>query len=388
MIVKLILLILTVLGLLLGTHYVLYVSTVRAFTIDHGILRKTLLCTLLFLSLSFPASLVLVKNGRNLFFEYFYILASMWMGLFLNLLLAAAIGWLIVKGVKLTGWELCPKRVAMILVTLAVLFTGYGAWKARHPQVHRIEVALEGLPEWWRNRVIVHLSDLHLGHINGRGFMAHVARTVNDLKPEMVLITGDLFDGPGGDFASFVDIIDTLDARHGVFLVIGNHEVYSASESVLNETTVRVLRNEVVEVEGIQLVGVGYPGLKGREELEQLQKGISKDRPSILLFHTPTDVVQQGEGEVDRHFATYWMPDTSCALNRELGIDLQLSGHTHAGQIFPLGLFSRLIYKGRDKGLHRDGSFQLYVSSGTGIFGPPIRTAGRSEIVVITLNTG
>ena len=94
------------------------------------------------------------------------------------------------------------------------------------------------------------------------------------------------------------------------------------------------------------------------------------------------------EGRAEEHSATYWAPDTSCELNRELGVDLQLSGHSHAGQVFPFGLLARLIYKGRHKGLHRDGPFQLYVSSGTGTFGPPMRTAGRSEIVAITLKAG
>lgn len=107
--------------------------------------------------------------------------------------------------------------------------------------------------------------------------------------------------------------------------------------------------------------------------------------PSILLFHTPTSILKERKDEIAEHFETYWMPDTSCVLNRKLGIDLQLSGHTHAGQIFPFGILTHFIYQGRDYGLFQDGPFQLYVSSGIGTFGPPMRTAGRSEIVAITL---
>jgi hypothetical protein len=201
----------------------------------------------------------------------------------------------------------------------------------------------------------------------------------------MVLITGDLFDGLGGDYPSFVDAIDTIEAVRGVFFVFGNHEIYSQTEPVLDRLKLRVLRDEVVVVDGLQIVGVGYPGLSDEEELARLRKELSDEMPSILLFHTPTDIVQRGEDIMARQFATYWGPDTSCTLNRELGIDLQLSGHAHAGQVFPFGLFTRLIYKGRDRGLHRDGSYHLYVSDGTGTFGPPMRTAGRSEIVAITL---
>ena len=402
MIVRLLLVLLMILGLLVGTHYFIHYSVVRAFIIEQGAVRKALFSVLLFFSLSFPASVLLVRIWRNFLSECFFILSMVWMGLFLNLLLAATAGWLLVGAARLAGRELDPKWVAIVAGSLAVLFTAHGAWRARRPQVHRIDVAIEGLPEGWRDRTIVHLSDLHLGHIHGRWFIERVAREVNALAPEMVLITGDLFDGLGGDYPSFVDAVDTIEAVRGVFFVFGNHEVYSQTAPVLDRLKLRVLHDEVVEVDGLQIVGVGYPGLSSEEELARLRKEISGEKPSILLFHTPTDVMRRGEDMAARHsvgrrrsrtqaarqFATYWAPDTSCTLNRELGIDLQLSGHAHAGQVFPFGLLTRLIYKGRDRGLHRDGSYHLYVSDGTGTFGPPMRTAGRSEIVAITLRAG
>jgi hypothetical protein len=286
---------------------------------------------------------------------------------------------------KLAGARLDPRWIFVGAASLALLFTAYGVWKARNPRVRGIEVAIEGLPEGWRGRKIVHLSDLHLGHTNGVGFMQGVVRQVNALKPDLVVITGDLFDGMGGDLEACVPVIDGLEARHGVFFVGGNHEIYSESGTIVSKTRLRVLDSEVVEVEGLQIAGVAYPGLSSEADLEKFRQELKTDRPSILLFHTPTDVIQRGEGEAARHFSTYWTPDTSCALNRELGVDLQLSGHTHAGQIFPFGLLSHLLYSGRDRGLHRDGSFNLFVSTGTGTFGPPMRTSGRSEIVEIVL---
>ena len=388
MIARLVLMLLVTLGLLVGAHYFVYHSVVRAFVIEQGAVRKALFGILLLLSLSFPASVLLVRIWRNFLSEFFFIVAMVWMGLLLNLLLAADSGWLLVGAAKLAGRDLDPKRVAIVAASVAVLFTAHGAWKARRPQVHRIDVAIDGLPEAWRDRTIVHLSDLHLGHIHGRKFMERVARQVNALAPDMVLITGDLFDGLGGDYPSFVDAIDAMKAGRGVFFVFGNHEVYSQTAPILDMTRLRVLREEVVEVDGLQVVGVGFPGLGSEEELARFREKLSAEKPSILLFHTPTDIMRSGEDLATRQHATYWAPDTSCKVNGELGIDLQLSGHSHAGQVFPFGLLARLIYKGRDRGLHRDGSFHLYVSDGTGTFGPPMRTAGRSEIVVITLRAG
>ena len=380
MVVRLIFLITAVLGLLVGGHYLIYHSAVRAFAIEPGTLRKIMLGLVFFLSASFPLAILLVKIGQNWFSGGFFVLAALWMGLFFNLLLAAGLGWLVAAVSKLD-----PRWIFIGAASLALLFTAYGVWKARHPRVRGIEVVIEGLPEGWRGRKIVHLSDLHLGHANGAGFMRGVVRQVNATKPDVVVITGDLFDGMGGDFNACVPVIDGLEARHGVFFVGGNHEIYSESGPIISKTRLRVLDSEVVEVEGLQIAGVAYPGLSSETDLEKFRQELKTDRPSILLFHTPTDIIQRGEGEAAKHFSTYWTPDTACALNRELGVDLQLSGHTHAGQIFPFGLLSRLLYNGRDRGLHKDGSFSLFVSTGTGTFGPPMRTSGRSEIVEIVL---
>lgn len=385
MVVRLIILIATVLGLLVGGHYLLYHSAVRAFAIEPGTLRKVMLGLVFFLSASFPLAILLVKTGQNWFSGGFFVLATLWMGLFFNLLLAAGLGWLVAGVSKLAGLRLDPRWIFVGVGGLAVLFTAWGVWRARSPEVRRIEVAIDGLPEAWRGRRIAHLSDLHLGHTNGAGFMRTVARQVNALEPDLVLITGDLFDGMGGDFDAFIPSIDSLQAKHGAFFVGGNHEIYSQSGPIVSKTKLRVLDTEVVEVEGLQIAGVAYPGLTSEADWEKFKKALRTDLPSILLFHTPTDIIQRGEGEAARHFSTYWTPDTACALNRELGIDLQLSGHTHAGQIFPFGLLSSLLYQGRDRGLHKDGSFNLFVSTGTGTFGPPMRTSGSSEIVVITL---
>lgn len=385
MVFRLILLLATVLGLLVGGHYLLYHSAVRALAIEPGALRKFLLALVFFLSASFPLAILLVKIGQNQFSSGIFVLAALWMGLFINLLLAAGLGWLAAGIFKFAGLRLDPRWIFVGAGGLAFLFTAWGVWRARSPEVRRIEVAIDGLPEYWKGRTVVHLSDLHLGHANGAGFMRGVARRVNALDPDLVVITGDLFDGMGGDFEACLPSIDSLQARHGVFFVAGNHEIYSQAGPVVAKTGLRVLDSEVVEAEGLQIAGVAYPGLASEAELEKFRGALSKEKPSILLFHTPTDIMQRGEGEAARHFSTYWTPDTACRLNRELGVDLQLSGHSHAGQIFPFGLLSHLLYRGRDRGLHQDGSFNLFVSTGTGTFGPPMRTSASSEIVVITL---
>jgi len=390
-ILRLVLLVAVVLGLLVGTHLLIYLSVVRWMAIDSHVLRRGILALLLLLSLSMPASMLLVKQLPCGFTHGLFTGASIWIGFFINLLLAVGAAWVLLALFRLAGLSPNPRWAALTAWSAALLFTMWGTWRALNPEVHRVDVRIQGLPDPWRGKTVVHLSDLHLGWIHGDGFMRGVAEQVNGLDPEMVLITGDLFDALGGDFPSLAPAIDTLEARRGVFFVSGNHETYNEGSVVretLARTGLRVLDNEVVDVDGIRLAGVGFPGLEGaagRRTLDDLRRRLGGDEPSILLFHTPTSIEQTGNGRAEQHFTTYWFPDTSCSLNKDLGIDLQLSGHTHAGQIFPFGGVARMIYKGRDRGLHRDGSFQLYTSSGTGTFGPPLRTAGRSEITAIRL---
>jgi len=385
MVVKLVILLLIILGLLLTSHWGLFVSIMRALGPHFEGARKYLLVILICLSLSFPVALILVNTVRNAFSGYVLNMAALWMAVFINLFIASGAAWLFYLLLKHTGVSLSFRWIFCAFGAIALAVSAWGWYRARNPIIHSMEISIKNLPDEWQGKTIVQLSDLHLGYINRPGFMKRIAERVNKLNPELILITGDLFDGPGGNYERFSDAVNKLEARRGVFMVSGNHEIYSRTSGLLAKLELRVLKNEVVEVDGLQIAGVGFPGIETQDRLESFRKKLSEEKPSILLFHTPTDIYHKDKGEVARHFTTYWMPDTSCGLNRSMGIDLQLSGHTHAGQIFPFGHVAALIYKNRHSGLHRDGDFQLYVSDGTGTFGPPMRTAGMSEIVLITL---
>jgi predicted MPP superfamily phosphohydrolase len=252
-----------------------------------------------------------------------------------------------------------------------------------------VEVRLEKLPDRWRNRTIVQLSDVHLGHFHTPAAMERLAGQLNSMAPDLVVITGDLFDGMSDGRPEFVEPLKKLSARFGILFVTGNHEGYAGLRSsleVVEQAGIRVLFNEVVEVDGLRWMGIAYPGIRDKSEIRGLEHGLdpsNPQRPLILLFHTPTDIRQ--DSTQDRRTTTYWRPDTSFSLSRELGVSLQLSGHTHKGQIFPFGYLTGWIYNGLDHGLHRERGFSLYTSSGVGTWGPPMRTGTAPEIVVITL---
>ena len=230
-----------------------------------------------------------------------------------------------------------------------------------------------------------------MGAFQGAGFFSKIVERVNRLHPELILITGDLFDGMSSDLPAFIPLLDSLEAESGVFFVTGNHEGYLGLKEpleVLGRTKIRVLNDEIADIRGLQIVGIPFPENGNDSKAVALLTGGSSydpNKPAVLMYHTPTNIAESQTGRANRHSNIYWSLDTNIILARKAGIDLQLSGHTHHGQLFPFGYLARKIYAGRDYGLYKDGTFQLYVSSGTGTWGPPLRTGSVSEIVAIEL---
>ena len=392
MVLKTLLFLAAILALTLGAHLLFYKAVVRLFVINSPALKAMLLILLLLLSLSFMASFFLLRWQQTSITIGFYMFAASWTALFLNLLLAALLSWIIIAVIWLTGNYPNTRLIAAGCLMLAILFTGYGVWNAFHPQIKILEIDLENLPDQWKGKTIVQLSDVHLGHFYGTRFLKDLVNRVNALNPELILITGDLFDGMAGDISHFAGGLSGFRANKGVYFVIGNHEIYvglNRALGTLHKTNINVLKNEVIDVGGLQIIGISYPGIKGIGEiqgLEKIQSTSSKNnRPRILLFHTPTNISPQEADGRQRHFATYWVPDTTYTMARNLGVDLQLSGHTHAGQFIPFGYLTKLIYKDFDYGLRRLKEFAIYTTSGVGTWGPPMRTGNQPEIVAIKL---
>ena len=381
----------TILLAIFGLHYLLYRNLVLFFAISNANLKLILFLILTLLSLSFVASFFLLFWQKNSLTIGFYIFAGSWLGIFINLLLAVGV---IRLTLFLEGNFLNSQHtflIGAIGLTGAILFSIYGFWSAFHPVYKTVQVPLSNLPIHWQGKKMVFLSDLHIGYVHRLGFLKRVVEQVNRLQPELIVITGDLFDGMGGETEPYVSLLNQFLAKKGVFFVSGNHEGYvglTKSKAIIRQTQFTVLHNQVSDVDGIQLVGISYPGVEDASEIRNLDSLTTKQKerpPRILLFHTPTNIDTKPNGEASQHFSTYWGPDTSMTLNREIKADLQLSGHTHAGQLFPFTLLTRLIFKGYHYGLHREGDFSIYITSGVGTWGPPMRTGSRSEIVVLEL---
>jgi predicted MPP superfamily phosphohydrolase len=242
-------------------------------------------------------------------------------------------------------------------------------------EVKEVGVKLERLPPALSGLTIVQLTDVHIGPTIGRNFLEHVVERTNAAKPDAIVITGDLVDGSVASLREHVEPLAKLAARHGVYFVTGNHEYYSGVDEWLAELErlgVRPLRNERVSIgdraASIELAGVDDSSARGTgpgrgPDYARALGSAPPDRELVLLAHQPSQIVHAARANVG----------------------LQLSGHTHGGQIWPFGALVRLNQP-YVAGLHRHNDrTQIYVSRGTGYWGPPMRLFCPAEITKIVL---
>lgn len=230
----------------------------------------------------------------------------------------------------------------------------------------RIEVPVQNLPEYWRNHILVFVSDLHLGAIRGTAFAEKIVSTINDLAPSAVLIGGDLYDGVKCDAEKLIEPFLKLTTPHGMYYVTGNHEFYGEFErymAAIATAGITVLKNETVAIEGMQFTGIDYRDVHKREDFAKVLETITLQpgAPNILIKHEPDNL----------------------DLAAQKGFSAGFFGHTHQGQIYPLMYITRRMYGDFDYGLKRLNAMWAYTSSGVGTWGPPLRLGTKSEIIVV-----
>jgi predicted MPP superfamily phosphohydrolase len=348
---------------------------------ETGIYRTIFLYSFLFLVLSYPAGRILEQWFRNSFTDFLVIIGSFYLGLMVySLLFILLIDLLrfihhfipffpefitanIRKSTQLT---------ALVVMTLSILTVLIGHINALFPRVSTVDVSITKPAGNLKELKIVQLSDIHLGTIIRSTYLKILVDKVNDLEPDMVLLAGDIVDEDVAPVAeqNMSRILREINATFGVYAITGNHEYFSgvaAAVSYMEEGNITVLQDAVVKVaDAFYLVGrkdrMAERMAGGRKELTEILQGVDKSYPIILMDHQPyfLEVAEQN------------------------GIDLQLSGHTHHGQLFPFNFITRAIYE-LSWGYLQKGNTHYYVSCGVGTWGPPIRTNSHPEIVQLNI---
>jgi len=319
-----------------------------------------------FLSVSFVAASLLAYRYTNAALRLFYRAAAVWLGLLSFLFLAAVFSWSIFGVAQLAGLKVNFHRIVELLFGAAVVAGLSGVFNASWTRITRITVRLANLPAAWHGRRAALISDLHLGHVRNGSFLRRMVAKILSEAPDAIFIAGDLYDGTAIDARRAAQPLSRLVAPQGVYFVAGNHEQFGDDRKYLHAIAaagVRVLSNEKVEVDGLQIVGVPYRNAtRDGQFLSVLQSiRLDRERASILLTHAPDH------------------PEIAEAA----GVSLQLSGHTHLGQFIPWSWMARRIYRQFVYGLSRIGNMQVFTSSGAGTWGPPLRLGSNPEIVML-----
>ena len=318
------------------------------------------------LAVSFLIASLLSFRYWNTFTRSFYRLAAAWLGV-INFLFFASIGVWLTAGVRAaSGFAWRDRTIVAAWFGAAIAAALWGMINASLTRVSRIKIRLPNLPEAWRGRTAAMISDLHLGHVRGANFARNIVARIRQLRPEIVFLAGDLYDGSRADLDALASPLRGLNAPLGNFFVAGNHEEIrnpAAHLEAARNAGLRLLNNEKVLVEGMQIIGVHYHEASHPERLNTFlgNMAIDREQASVLLVHAPDQL----------------------AVAERAGISLQLSGHTHRGQFFPWTWLTKRMYKQFAYGLQKFGAMLVYTSSGAGTWGPPMRVCSNPEIVLI-----
>ncbi len=268
-----------------------------------------------------------------------------------------------------------PALTGLAVVLLVAVIIVYGSWNSRNPRLVRYDLNIPKAAGDISELRVVMVSDIHLGRIIHNGRLLKLVQNVNNLNPDLVLLPGDIIDENVGPFVEqkMSDSLLGLNSKYGVFAVFGNHEYIGGHQEEasrhLQEAGITVLRDSYKKIgESFYVVGRDEQSRERftgttRQQLSGIMEGVDCSLPVMLMNHQPVDLAEA----------------------REQGVDLQLSGHTHKGQLYPFNLITKKIFE-TDWGYLRQGDFQLIVSCGFGTWGPPIRVGNVPEIVEMVIH--
>jgi hypothetical protein len=261
--------------------------------------------------------------------------------------------------------------VVMVSVVLATVILGHV--NAISPRIRTFELTIPKNGHRLRTLSIAVASDIHLGTIVCKARLERIVAKINALKPDLVLLPGDVVDEDIGPVIkqNLGETLRKIRSKYGVIAVTGNHEYIGGVEAAckyLDEHGIKMLRDSSIKIEeSLYIVGredrsIGQFARRKRKPLDELMVSVDKNCPVILMDHQPFRLEEA----------------------EQFGVDLQLSGHTHHGQLWPFNFITKKMYE-VSWGYKKKGSTHVYVSSGVGTWGPPVRTGNSPEIVHLKL---
>ena len=348
-------------------HWFLYKTVVRFFGVINPARLITLRIALALLSVSLVTTSFLAFRYSNLLVRGLYTVAASWLGVLYLFILASILCWIFYGLARLFHIPLNEKTLIGVLMGFALVACVYGFINSGMIRVTRINLPLPHCPDQWKGKTAVWVSDTHLGSVRNYEFAQDVGSKIKSIHPDVLFIGGDLYDGAAVDLDRVIEPFSKISPPYGTYFVTGNHEEFGDNTPYLEairRAGIRVLYNEKVDLDGLQIIGVDYRDSRREDQFRAILEkiDINPHKPSILLKHAPLNL----------------------QVPKERGISVLLSGHTHHGQVFLFRLITAKVYQGYDYGLKWFGNLLVYTSSGAGTWGPPMRIDTKPEIVAIT----
>ncbi|HRR16094.1 MAG TPA: metallophosphoesterase [Bacteroidales bacterium] len=356
----------------------LFIKGYRAVSYFHGN-HAIYITTFIILALSFIIGKVTERTHPSVFSDVLNIIGSFWLAFMLYgflLFFISDIIYLIFRFSGILPVEKVPEfkkwaYISTIVVSLSLIVVGF--INALIPVTRHYEINISKAACGIKNLRIAAVSDIHLGSIIRKRSIVKLSRMLSDVKPDVIFLLGDIVDGEIGPVMrnDLLKYFNCPKCRDGLLAITGNHEfIGGASVTIpyIEKNGIRILKDEAVVIDGcIQVIGrLDRDGLRyrneGRKPLSKLMEQVDSSKPVILLDHQPFNL---DEAE-------------------KAGVDLQLSGHTHNGQMWPLNYITKKIYE-VSSGYKKKGNTHIIVSSGFGIWGPRVRLGSRPEIIVVDI---
>ena len=362
-----------------GVHLYAFLKLKRGFSL--GLPANLILAIFMILMVVAPIAVrIAERHGHEALARGFAYIGFTWMGL-LFIFISASFFFDIYRLLhflarmltrsSLEAFTLSLRNFCLLAMLISFAVVIYGYFEALSIRTEHVTVKTHKIPKDIGRLRVVQISDVHLGLIVGESRLKRILEKVMDARPDILVSTGDLVDGQMDDLEKLADMFQNIPAQYGKFAVTGNHEFYAGLDRALAFTEkagFTILRGEGLTVSDIlNVVGVDDPARKRYvPDLAASEKALLEKMPrekfTLFLKHQPVI--------------------SSESIGR---FDLQLSGHTHKGQIFPFNLFTKLFYR-RHTGLSKvNGNALLYVSRGSGTWGPPVRFLSPPEVTVIDI---
>lgn len=265
------------------------------------------------------------------------------------------------------GFTLPLQEISSIVLVCLIVFLGAGILQALRPKVLTRTLSIPALRQQWAGKKIAVFSDVHLGAVRNKNFLKKIVRMVNAQEPDLILIAGDLIDGPAIKYEEVLSPLSELKSTFGTFFTSGNHDQYNRHPETYYGTLrkhLTILDDAKVTVNETELIGIAYGNELKEATKNRLRETLFENSaPSIALLHDPKNAEALAEA----------------------GVSLILSGHTHAGQFFPFTLIVQALYRERAQGIYRIGESTGFTTVGVGTAGPLLRIGNQPEVVILSI---